>query len=89
MCAGAARAARRSIEATARELRYQFFTEAARRLGATVVATGHTVDDQAETVLLRLLRGDRQPGRFRNPLAAWRSSSGPSSPAGGTIFAST
>jgi tRNA(Ile)-lysidine synthase len=52
-----ARAARRSLEATARDVRYAFFAEAAARLGATRVATAHTLDDQAETVLLRLLRG--------------------------------
>ncbi len=55
--AGRARAERRSIESVARDERYQFLAEAAARLGATILATGHTLDDQAETVLLRLLRG--------------------------------
>jgi tRNA(Ile)-lysidine synthase len=51
------RAPRQSIEAAAREARYACFEGAAARLGATIVVTGHTADDQAETVLLRLLRG--------------------------------
>jgi tRNA(Ile)-lysidine synthase len=52
-----AREARQSIETAARAARYECFERAAARLGATIVATGHTADDQAETVLLRLLRG--------------------------------
>ena len=47
----------RSIEDVARELRYQFLEEAAVRLAADAVAAGHSLDDQAETFLLRLLRG--------------------------------
>jgi tRNA(Ile)-lysidine synthase len=46
-----------SLEAAARELRYDFFSRCIARRLVTRVATAHTLDDQAETVLLRLLRG--------------------------------
>ncbi len=48
---------RSGIEAAARDLRYGFFRQLAREGRATKIATAHTLDDQAETVLLRLFRG--------------------------------
>ena len=47
----------RSIEAAAHEARHEFLEHTRTELGADVVALGHTRDDQAETFLLRLLRG--------------------------------
>jgi tRNA(Ile)-lysidine synthase len=52
-----AAAERRSLEDAARRARYAFLDTAAERLGADAIAVGHTRDDQAETFLLRLLRG--------------------------------
>ena len=46
-----------SLEDGARRIRDQVLLEVARRYGADAVATAHTADDQAETVLMRLLRG--------------------------------
>ena len=46
-----------SLEDAARKLRYEFFNEVREKLDASKVATAHTQDDQAETVLMRLLRG--------------------------------
>ena len=55
--ATAAREAGRSIEDVARELRYAFLERIADARGADAIAVGHSLDDQAETFLLRLMRG--------------------------------
>jgi tRNA(Ile)-lysidine synthase len=52
-----ARDDKRSLEDAARSVRYAFLERAATRAGADVIAVGHTLEDQAETFLLRLLRG--------------------------------
>lgn len=52
-----AAAEHRSVEDAAHVARYEFFARAAAAWHADVVAVGHTRDDQAETFLLRLLRG--------------------------------
>lgn len=46
-----------NLEQAARRVRYQFFLDVAARTESSAVLTAHTMEDQAETVLLRLMRG--------------------------------
>ncbi len=48
---------RLNLQEAAREARYTFLLETARKIEATKIALGHTADDQAESVLMRILRG--------------------------------
>jgi tRNA(Ile)-lysidine synthase len=52
----------RSLEEIGREERYRFLDEAAYTCGAGKIATGHHMDDQAETVILNLIRGSGTEG---------------------------
>ena len=54
---GVRRRAGGSLEEAARRVRYDRLARRARRIGAEAILVGHTADDQAETVLLNLLRG--------------------------------
>jgi len=54
---GYARARNFSVEDAARRIRYEFMERAADAVGADRIAVGHTQDDQAETFLLKLIRG--------------------------------
>jgi len=69
--------AKGSLEAAARRLRYEFLERAAAAHGCELIAVAHTADDQAETVVMNLLRGagpaglrgmPRRRGRIRRPL---------------------
>jgi tRNA(Ile)-lysidine synthase len=67
-----------NLEEAARHARHEFLNRAAVQTGSDYVAAGHHADDQAETVLMRLLRGagvaglsamaEAGPGRFIRPL---------------------
>src|ERR1043165_4671144 len=57
-----ARATRDNLEQAARKARYAFLERTAKRVSANYVLTAHTMDDQAETVLLRLMRGSGGSG---------------------------
>src|SRR5713101_6037379 len=67
-----------NLEERARDARYRFLNRAADALGADFIALAHHADDQAETVLMRVLRGagiaglaamaERGPGRLIRPM---------------------
>jgi tRNA(Ile)-lysidine synthase len=65
---------RASLEDAARQVRYRFFAEVAQEVGASRVAVGHTADDQAETILMHLVRGAGPTGLLgMRPLTIWTS----------------
>ena len=53
---------RLSLEDAARQVRYAFLADAAEQHGADAIALGHTADDQAETVLMHIIRGSGLDG---------------------------
>src|SRR5215510_1574573 len=57
-----AKAEKRNLEAVARKLRYEFLLKCAEERRSGFVFTAHTLDDQAETFLMRLIRGSGAEG---------------------------
>lgn len=67
-----ARTHRLNLHDAARIVRYRWLADVALALGAQAVAVAHTADDQAETLLMHLLRGAGSAGlRGMRPLVAW------------------
>jgi tRNA(Ile)-lysidine synthase len=65
---------RLSLEEAAREVRYGFLAEVASEVGAKTIMTGHTSDDNIETILMHLIRGSGTRGmRGLMPFRRWSS----------------
>ena len=61
-------------EEAAREVRYSFLADVARSAGTDLIAVGHTLDDQLETILMHLIRGSGTRGlRGLLPVNRWPS----------------
>ncbi len=77
------------VEEAARRARYTFLAGAAHEFGAAVIATGHHADDQAETILMHLIRGTGLAGlrgmQAVTPLSAQHLLPGGPPPAGLTL----
>lgn len=63
---------KRSLEETARDLRYEVFSRTADRIGISRIAVGHHLNDQAETLLMRMIRGSGARGmEGMRPVTRW------------------
>lgn len=63
-----------NLEQNARDARYEFLAQTAKNVGSGYILTAHTVNDQAETFLLNLIRGSGIDGLSgMKPVREWRS----------------
>jgi tRNA(Ile)-lysidine synthase len=62
-----------SLEEAAREVRYRFLADIAGNIGADYIVTGHTLDDQVETILMHIIRGTGTRGLIGlKPYSQWQ-----------------
>jgi tRNA(Ile)-lysidine synthase len=76
-----------NVEQNARQARYAFLTQTAKNVGAFAVLTAHTVNDQAETFLINLLRGSGPEGLSGiRPIRELKEESDPSADPSGPLL---